>query len=64
MAKGNFRMIGRCVLVLTCFLSGALAVPNASSADGIVPPVLTAGSDTVHVGVHHAEHAGRRERAR
>ena len=50
MAKGNFRMIGRCVLVLTCFLSGALAVPNASSADGIVPPVLTAGSDTVHVG--------------
>jgi Cohesin domain len=50
MAKRNFRMIERFVLVLTCFLSGAVAVPNASSADGIVPPVLTAGSDTVHVG--------------
>jgi Cohesin domain/PEP-CTERM motif len=43
-------MIGRFVLVLTCFLSCALAVPSASNADGIVPPMLTAGSDTVHVG--------------
>ena len=48
MTKENYSMIGRFALVLTAFLSGTLAEPRTSAAGPT--PVLTAGSDTVHVG--------------
>ncbi len=48
MTKENYSMIGRFALVLTAFLSGTLAEPRISAAGPT--PVLTAGSDTVHVG--------------
>jgi hypothetical protein len=48
MARRNYSMIGRIALALTCFLSGALGEPRTLGA--VPAPMLTAGSDTVHVG--------------
>ncbi len=41
-------MIGRFAVAVACLVLSELALPSSSRADAI--PVLTAGSDTVHVG--------------
>jgi hypothetical protein len=48
MAKRDLRMIGRIALAFAGCLSGALGEPSTSGA--APAPVLTASSDTVHVG--------------